>query len=263
MLVGAFELNNHYEIGRMSITPSKIIIHDGWNPFVKRFTDDIAVLMLESEVKYTQYIQPICLLRQNDGSKEGIVAGWGKSESSKNKHENIPLVVEIPIEPNAECYRKNYILATIAWDKSFCAGTKGVGVCSGDSGSAFFVKLGSKFYFKGLVSSSLKSDSGCSTDDFSIYTDVTKYFDFIQNPQNSRKIPELLENIENFSTDDDSSKFSCGVTSSRLNFVVSEKISSNEQFPWVVSVWKRKPEGFEFQGDGSLVTSQHVVTQGD
>lgn len=255
LLLGAFDLEIRYEVGRTVVSPLEIIIHSGWNPFVKRFHDDIAVLLTESKIHYTDYIRPICMLSSNNEEEgtDGTVAGWGKSEGYKI-HETIPRVINIPIAAsNEECYRRNYLLAKISWDKSFCAGRPGVGVCAGDSGSAFMVKINGKFYFKGLVSSSLISETGCYTKDYAIYTDVPKYFDFIENPVKI-EIPQYSELIESLER---SIEKGCGVMSSSTSLVIGGSFSSQEQFPWLVAVWKGVVGHY---GSGSLVTNRHVVT---
>lgn len=220
LLFGAYDLDDFYETGKTVLSPSEIKTHKNWNPFVKRFHDDIAVLLLESDVQYSEYIRPICMLTEDENHNiritDGTVAGWGKSEDATKKNENIPRKLDLPIvASNEKCYRDNSLFAIIGSEKSFCAGQPGVGVCLGDSGSAFIVKINNKFYFKGLVSSSLVSNTGCYTDDYAIYTDVPKYFDFIQNPTET-----------------------CGVMSSSTSLIRGGTFSSREQFPWLVSVWK-------------------------
>ena len=172
-------MDDFIENGRETVVPAEIILHDGWNPFIKRFSDDIAILRLESEIHFNEYIQPICLTSENLGIRNGVVVGWGKEKESERNHVNIPKVLGIPIVSDGVCFRENSLLAKIAWEESFCAGELGVGVCLGDSGGGFFMKFNDKFYFRGFVSSSIISDSGCYTKNFAIYTDVIKYADFI------------------------------------------------------------------------------------
>lgn len=216
-------------------TVSKFIIHKEWDPQAKRYNDDIAVLTLESDVTFTDYIQPICLLNSDTGPTEGIVTGWKKSEVDRSQ---IPKKLTISMaDSNEICYRNNSLLAEIASKKSFCAWQPPVGTCTGESGSAFVVKIGNKFYFKGMFSSSLISETSCSTGDFAIYMDIFRHSDFIKNPK----------------------KFNdetCGMMSFEIDYTFSQP----NQFPWVVSVWKKEDSGFEYTGVGSLVSERHVVT---
>jgi hypothetical protein len=84
MLFGAYNIDDPYEEEKTIRTPSKIIIHDDWNPSTERFNDDIAILMMERDVHFTNFIKPICLWNSivEPSANDGIVAGWGVSGSS-------------------------------------------------------------------------------------------------------------------------------------------------------------------------------------
>ena len=183
LLFGAFDLDNAYETGRKIEGVSEIIIHPGWDSTAKRFNDDIALLILEDEIAFTKYIRPVCLMTEDRGVDDGIVVGWGRSEDTTKYHESIPKALQIPIVSNQECFVQNSRTVDLAWPKSFCAGRPGVGVCIGDSGAGFFVKFQGKFYLRGVVSSGAFSEkfiaTGCFTDNFVLYADVSKYSDFI------------------------------------------------------------------------------------
>lgn len=233
-------------MGRLYLHPSQLIIHEGWNSHVDRFNDDIAILMLDREITFTEFIQPICLFEPHPGDVKpdhGIVAGWGRTQDS-TEIKRLPKKVEIPIaESNEKCFLKNYVFAIIGSEKSFCAGEPGVGVCRGDSGSGFFVRrINNKFYLKGVVSSSLISATGCYSEDYAIYMDVYKYYKFI----NTLKEP---------------SKKTCGIMSSATSLVVGGTVSTKLHFPWTVSVWVKMPEGnAKLTGTGSLISNLYVVT---
>lgn len=241
LLFGAFDLNEPFETGRIALSPAEVIVHRDWNPSIVRFNDDIAILMLETEVPYSNFIRPICLMKGDKPNiREGLVAGWGKSDHLTENGEKFPRKLKISSTPNEKCYRENNIFALIGSEKSFCAGRPGVGVCQGDSGSAFAVKINNRFYFKGFVSSSLVNDTGCYIKDYAIYINAPDYFNFIQNPKGS--IGET-----------------CGVMNSATSLVVGGKLSKSDQFPWVVSTFMKNSNGFSHFGTGSLVSSRHVI----
>jgi hypothetical protein len=244
MLLGAFNIDDPYEEGRLAVTPSEVIIHDNWNPSTERFNDDIAILMMEQEISFTKFIRSICLWNSivEPSANDGIVAGWGTAGNSMQP-QSIAKMLKIPIvKDNAKCYEENYLLAKIGSEKSFCAGKEGVGVCLGDSGSGLFIEVGNVFYLKGIVSSSLRDSSGCYTKNFAIYTNVMKYLDWIENPNGVEE--------------------GCGIMSSSAGLVQGGKISTQEQFPWVVAVKKyyTTVNGWEHTGSGSLISHKHVVT---
>jgi hypothetical protein len=55
MIFGAYNIDDPYE-DRTIRTPSEIFIHDDWNPGTERFNDDIAILIIERDVPFTNFI---------------------------------------------------------------------------------------------------------------------------------------------------------------------------------------------------------------
>lgn len=115
------------------------------------------------------------------------------------------------------------------------------------------------------MSSTLNNGIGCYTKDFAIYTDVPKYLDFIDNPKESTEAPKISsvynkrrrtkvpEDREN--ADDEN----CGVMSSASSLVVGGTLSMQDQFPWLVAVFKKVSGKLKHSGAGTLVTNRHVV----
>lgn len=181
VLLGSHNLSNPYESDRKVKKVKEIIIHNDYEPNSNlRYTGDIAVITLYEKVTFTDYILPVCIFDHEENQfdyknhKSGIITGWGKTLSSRNKFSNVPNEITVPITDDGSCYRHDPRLAGIAWDKSFCAGSEGESTCPGDSGSGFYVKIGNKFYLRGLVSSAI-NQGGCSGDYLVIFTDVFKY----------------------------------------------------------------------------------------
>jgi len=94
----------------------------------------------------------------------------------------------MPIHSNSDCFNNNEDLALISSGRTFCGGSgRGVGVCTGDSGSGLIVTDGTAFYLRGIVSSSLlNAKRGCDVDSYAVFTDVTKYIDWINGISLSR-----------------------------------------------------------------------------
>ncbi|XP_070505173.1 uncharacterized protein [Chironomus tepperi] len=188
--LGAYDLDRKIEVGRFPYAVQSINVHPDWNTLTQAYDADIAVLVLDSEVTFSGYIQPICLVQAltATSASTGVVVGYGKSEDVTKKHENIPKILEMPIHSNEDCFLKNYLLATLSSKRTFCGGTgAGVGVCSGDSGSGLFVTNGTTYYLRGIVSSSLRGGPyGCDVDTYAVFTDVTKYIDWINNVSTNR-----------------------------------------------------------------------------
>ncbi|XP_070501610.1 uncharacterized protein [Chironomus tepperi] len=178
--LGAYDLDRKIEVGRISHAVQSINIHPDWNPFTQSYDADIAVLVLDPEVNFSEFIQPICLV-QDTSASSGVVVGYGLSEVNATEHEKIPKMIETPIQSNKDCFKNNRALAGISSGRTFCGGTgTGVGVCNGDSGSGLFVDDGTTYYLRGIVSSSLLNvNRECNVDNYSVFTDVTKYIDWI------------------------------------------------------------------------------------
>jgi secreted trypsin-like serine protease len=244
MLLGAFNIDDRFEEGRVAVTPSEIFIHDDWNPNTDRFNDDIAILMMENEISFANFIRPICLWNSATEASvdEGIVVGWGKSINSSAYHESTPKELRVPIiHDNQKCYHEDYIFAKLGSEKTFCAGKEGIGVCTGDSGSGLFIEVDNVFYLKGIVSSSLRDLSGCYTKNFAIYTNVMKYLDWIESKTKRKKVE------------------TCGVMSGVMSLVHGGKLSSRKKFPWIVAISKKTTRDWSHWGSGSLISRQHVV----
>lgn len=177
MLFGAYDLNDNLESGRISITPLEIHVHQKWNPNVIRYDYDVAILEFEVQIPFSIYIHSICLWYDDTEppQHEGYVAGWGKSENER-AHETIPKYIKVPIQSEEECFLAASGLRELSSPQTFCAGTlEGIGVCFADSGNGFFVKVNDLFYLRGIVSSSLTTDTGCDVTNYAVYTDAIKF----------------------------------------------------------------------------------------
>ncbi|XP_070502735.1 uncharacterized protein [Chironomus tepperi] len=165
-LVGVYNLNNPFEIGRTPYAVQNVHVHPEWNYNAENYDADIAVLVLEAEVWLSKYIQPACIAHPDTNVvaiATGVVVGYGKSEDTTKIHENIPKVLEMPIHTNEDCFLNFTSLIRLSSKRTFCAGSgHGVGVCRGDSGSGLFVVKDSTYYLRGIVSSSiLNGPYGC------------------------------------------------------------------------------------------------------
>ncbi|KAL7013251.1 hypothetical protein ACKWTF_015299 [Chironomus riparius] len=184
VVFGTHDLNNPYEIGRAFHAVYSINVHPDWNTLTQSYDADIAVLVLEKDVTFSENVQPICMPIPNSKVttiSSGSVIGYGKSEDTTKIHENIPKILSTPIHSNPNCFADNDGLALISSGRTFCGGSgRGIGVCTGDSGSGLIVTDGSAYYLRGIVSSSLlNANRGCDVDTYAVFTDVTKFIDWI------------------------------------------------------------------------------------
>lgn len=177
-------MNNPYESMRFGLSPKEIFIHDHWNPETTNYDADISLLEFEEgSIHFNDYVQPVCLWKfgTEPVENEGIVTGWGKSEDRTKFHENIPKLISAPMQSNEQCFFETQALLGLSSKRTFCAGLKnGSGVCNGDSGGGFFIKVNQVFYLKGIVSSSLVRDGReCDVSRNAVYTNVPKFYNWI------------------------------------------------------------------------------------
>jgi hypothetical protein len=127
---------------------------------------------------FNAFIQPICLFTSDfNNITNGSVAGWGAIDDYDTTAD-VAKITELQIFDTFSCVLDDVILGRIAWKDSFCARSDEGGVCGGDSGSGFYIDIQNVKYLKGLVSSAIKRD--CSEKGAVLYSDVTKYIEFIK-----------------------------------------------------------------------------------
>uniref|UniRef100_A0A182JJF3 Peptidase S1 domain-containing protein n=1 Tax=Anopheles atroparvus TaxID=41427 RepID=A0A182JJF3_ANOAO len=134
---------------------SSIYIPEEYNP--QRFYQDIALLLLKDDVKYSSVVRPICLWNYDTDykgliNKVGLIPGWGYNDrglvSSRLSYAQMPVV------SHETCIWSNRnFFSRVTSDTSFCAGFKnGTSVCNGDSGGGMVFKISNRWYLRGIVS---------------------------------------------------------------------------------------------------------------
>ncbi|KAF2896087.1 hypothetical protein ILUMI_10085 [Ignelater luminosus] len=169
----------------VKIPIEEIIIYPEWykKPSAE-INHDIALLRLAQNVKYTSYIQPICLPTPTLNIKEEnlVVTGWGKTETGTASF--VKLKTTLSMADRNFCiekYRSDKKL--IVGDGEMCVGgEQGKDSCSGDSGGPLMVSLNkngySVWFLFGIVS--FGSNQPCGAKDFpGLYTSVPKYVNWI------------------------------------------------------------------------------------
>ncbi|XP_050574693.1 venom protease-like isoform X3 [Bombus affinis] len=138
---------------------------------------DIAILKLERDVTFSDYIRPICLpieesLRNNNFvGYNAFVAGWGRLEFDGPYSDEL-MEVQVPVLSTAECQQA---YAGVS-DKVICAGYAegGKDACTGDSGGPLMIPQNFTLYEIGVVSFGYL----CGLPGYpGVYTRVTSYLD--------------------------------------------------------------------------------------
>lgn len=250
LVFGAYNIDDPYEDGVVSIVPLEVIMHPLWNPSTIRYDADIAALVLEEDLPYTKYIRPVCLPSFEMTAVEGYVSGWGSSSIDK-KIENIPKQIKVPIKTNEQCFLEkdeDIQLTRIASKTTFCAGGRNSqGPCRGDSGGGLVIRNGDQFFLKGLVSASLiNNQSFCDVENYALYTNVIIFTDWIENPSEDYSATLYAR----------TSSQTCGVMSGSTSLIVGGSLATREMFPWVVLLDTGK-----YNSTGTLVSDRHIAVK--
>ena len=167
-----------------------LFIHPDWKHNDSRFDADIAFIVLATKVTLSECITPVCLPKQDDIVSSGTAVGWGRSEHSIARGENMdmtPNVLQASITTQENCFLSVPQLAFIASDRTFCAGflNQSKSICPGDSGSGFysFNQTTGLFSIEGIISSSLMNNQSCNTEIYSLFTDVKKFSTWIKHKE--------------------------------------------------------------------------------
>ncbi|XP_066245747.1 serine protease easter-like [Euwallacea similis] len=163
------------------------VAHESYNPFDANQYHDIALLRLIRNVKFSDYVKPICLPQvptlqsKSYVNKNLIVAGWGKTENSSES--NIKLKLEVPVNTHETC-SNTYSQANVRLGAGqLCAGgKKGRDSCRGDSGGPLMTMDATpdgeiNWYSIGVVSF---GPSPCGMQNWpGVYTKVANYVPWI------------------------------------------------------------------------------------
>lgn len=146
--------------------------------------NDIALLRLNRDAPYTDYIRPICLpVSGNSGVGLSIVAGWGTTESGQ-KSKSL-LSVAVPAVDINTCATQ--LLKSIDSTQLCAGGEKGKDSCSGDSGGPLIntetIEDINAFVVIGIVSF---GPASCGTlNKPGVYTRVSAFTDWIKGTINA------------------------------------------------------------------------------
>ncbi|KAF5305582.1 hypothetical protein FQA39_LY01673 [Lamprigera yunnana] len=142
---------------------------------------DIALIRLERDVHFTDYVIPICLPNAQHSdplpNTNLIIAGWGHIESSSKS--DYKLKVEVPVKSRDVCTQKMSERGPITDDQICVGGVDGSGSCQSDYGGPLIGQFPEiingrrQFYQEGV----LARNDACGFP--AIYTRVSKYVDWI------------------------------------------------------------------------------------
>ncbi|XP_055609293.1 CLIP domain-containing serine protease B4-like [Uranotaenia lowii] len=165
----------------LDVGVDKVKVHEGYR--TKDNVNDIALVRMDRNIPFGDYIHPICLpltstarTRNIEGSRL-TAAGWGKTEHGTGSR--VKLKIDLEVTDQYSCtsvYQQQRISIR---DTQICAGgDHGKDTCSGDSGGPLMLRDGYNFFLYGVVSF---GPSKCGIAGVpGVYTNVPKYIDWIK-----------------------------------------------------------------------------------
>lgn len=178
--LGAHDLEDSYEDTVETRQVSKIKVHENNDGY----TNDIAILVMDRPVTFTEYIRPVCLWstdsdQKHVDGKQGTVVGWGSDVEGNMNSE--PSLVKVPILSMAKCREANFAYFPLTSENTLCAGGKdGRGPCRGDSGDGLYMYENKRWTIRGLVSLSASKTGKCDLNEYVVYTDIAQFSEWVR-----------------------------------------------------------------------------------
>ncbi|NXX95306.1 TMPSC protease, partial [Centropus bengalensis] len=179
-ILGMRSLRKH---GKQSAkrTIRSITVHPRFNR--ETFENDLALFELSSAVRYSDYIQPICLLPTDlapaiDNQTECYIIGWGRT-AEKGTMSPVLKEARVEIIPSSVC-NSSAAYGGLIDNNMICAGSPfgGTDTCQGDSGGplACHQPCTNRYYLIGIASFGI----GCGRPKFpGIYVRISQYRQWI------------------------------------------------------------------------------------
>lgn len=170
----------------LDVGVEQIVVHPDYDRTSRNQANDIALIRLEYDVPYTEFVRPVCLPSTLNGGKMGqlrIVAdaklfasGWGRTLQARQSSKK--LKVQLPVVDQTVCRNKYAEIQATIVDSQLCAGSLfAVDTCDGDSGGPLMIVKNNYWSVEGIVS----FGRGCGLEGWpAIYTRVESFEDWIR-----------------------------------------------------------------------------------
>ncbi|XP_015199639.1 transmembrane protease serine 12-like [Lepisosteus oculatus] len=161
-------------------TVTHIFRHSLFN--TKNGDNDVALLKLCSPVNFTDYVQPVCLLRgasEEAGLTPCFISGWGTTSWGGERADTLQ-EAEVNLIPRETCNQPDWYNQSLT-ENMQCAGheTGGIDACQADSGGPLqcFNSTLQRFYLFGITS----FGQGCAVEKKpGVYTRASLYYRWIR-----------------------------------------------------------------------------------
>ncbi|XP_070504786.1 toll-like receptor Tollo [Chironomus tepperi] len=164
-----------FETGKATTSVYRIRLNPEFDIDAGNVDADVAVLILNDEVKFTMYVRPIAMMDINPDSvtvNDGMVVSYGRIGAGSTVN---PRQIQTQIHDSQDCS----ISSNEASDRTFCGQSD---VCTEDVGSGLFIKYDNHYYLRGIVSSVIGVNNDvCDDNSKDIFTDIYKFTEWIAN----------------------------------------------------------------------------------
>jgi len=180
VMLGAHNVREAAEEGRMEIMSTDIFKHESYNPIL--IHNDIALIKLPEPIQFNDIIRPICLPSYSEWNTTWFnldmeISGWGKPSDSADSISPVLRDATVDTITNTQCALEFPININ---HKNICiSGRNGMSTCNGDSGGPLeYLYEDGKYRQIGITS--FGSGFGCEIGYHAAFTRVASFLEWIE-----------------------------------------------------------------------------------
>merc|ERR1711955_35833 len=179
VLLGAHNVREAQEEGRVEMISTDIITHEKYNSF--NLHTDIGLIHLPEKVNFTDILKPVCLPSHSEederwAGEDCQASGWGKPSDSADSISPVLREVTVDTITNLICALQ---FPTIINHNIICiSGHDGKSTCNGDSGGPLHLMQDGKYKQIGVTS--FGSSMGCEIGSHAGFTRPASFLDWIE-----------------------------------------------------------------------------------
>lgn len=168
----------------IDVAIDKLIVHEDHNNEPRSQWDDIALIRLDRDVTFSEYIRPICLPIDDETRPSNTTGlrvtevGWSRTVNTRLS--DTKMRSELKILNRSECDTAYQQQGITLRDTQLCVSRPKIGdVCHGIAGSSLMHHIGRSLYLIGITSF---GPTGCGNKNIpDVYTNVASYIDWIES----------------------------------------------------------------------------------
>ncbi|XP_072394380.1 CLIP domain-containing serine protease B4-like [Diabrotica undecimpunctata] len=195
LVMGTDNLDEWESNGAVTRTARRVDVHPNYNKNKESADGDIAIILLDRLVQFTDVLSPVCLWKGDSNlqpliKKMGVIVGFGEDENSPQGLTHVLKAkrAEMHIVTQNKCLNRPLGLKLLLSEKTFCtkSGEKQLtGLCKGDTGAGFLISMDGAYYLRGIASVIPYKDGKCDlSTGYVAFCDAAKFKDWIECQMN-------------------------------------------------------------------------------